>query len=115
MFALLPFVMTLNLVDCRLNLFPHQMLLKFQMVLSISKSRTSPSPSSAPLGAGAASAASSSASSSPDGSETSDAEYLSLRVDSMCLDLAVSTYGLAVQLGLKGIRIVDKFHMGQFL
>ncbi|XP_038059496.1 vacuolar protein sorting-associated protein 13C-like [Patiria miniata] len=71
-----------------------------EMVLSVSKTQNPP-PSSIPPAA-----------SSPDTPDTSDTEYLSLRIDSMCIDVAISTYGLAVQLGLKGVRIIDKFHMG---
>ncbi|XP_022100693.1 vacuolar protein sorting-associated protein 13A-like [Acanthaster planci] len=71
-----------------------------EMVLSVSRNHTSP-PTSIPPTA-----------SSHDTVGTSDTEYLSLRIDSMCIDVAISTYGLAVQLGLKGVRVIDKFHMG---
>ncbi|XP_071800647.1 intermembrane lipid transfer protein VPS13A-like isoform X2 [Asterias amurensis] len=71
-----------------------------EMVLSVSKTvRNSPIPN--PLEA-----------SSPETQDTSDTEYLTLRIDSMCTDVAISTYGVAVQLGLRGIRIIDKFHVG---
>ena len=72
------------------------------MVLSVSKTdRNSPIPN--PLEA-----------SSPETQDTSDTEYLTLRIDSMCTDVAISTYGVAVQLGLRGIRIIDKFHVGEY-
>ncbi len=76
------------------------LMLLFQMVLSVSKTdRSVPSPNLLEA-------------SSPETPDTSDTEYLTLRIDSMCTDVAVSTYGVAVQLGLRGIRIIDKFHVG---
>lgn len=50
---------------------------------------------------------------SPDNtSQNQEAEYLMLRIDSVCTDVAVSTYGTALQVGLKGIQVIDKFHTG---
>ncbi|XP_071478587.1 intermembrane lipid transfer protein VPS13A-like, partial [Diadema antillarum] len=48
----------------------------------------------------------------PSPTESGESEYLSLRIDSVCVDVAVSTYGLAVHMGLRGIQVIDKFHIG---
>ncbi|XP_071819504.1 intermembrane lipid transfer protein VPS13A-like isoform X2 [Apostichopus japonicus] len=39
-------------------------------------------------------------------------EYLTFRVDSLLVDAAVSNHGIAVQMGLRGIQIIDKLHVG---
>ena len=51
----------------------------------------------------------------PSPTETGESEYLSLRIDSVCVDVAVSTYGLAAHVGLKGIQVIDKFHIGKWI
>lgn len=40
-------------------------------------------------------------------------EYLTFRVDSLLVDAAVSNHGIAVQMGLRGIQIIDKLHVGE--
>lgn len=42
-------------------------------------------------------------------------EYLTFRVDSLLVDAAVSTHGIAVQMGLRGIQVIDKLHVGKML
>ncbi|XP_070568681.1 intermembrane lipid transfer protein VPS13A-like isoform X2 [Ptychodera flava] len=39
-----------------------------------------------------------------------DNEYLMFRVDSLCTDVAVSTYSNTIHIGLGGIQVIDKIH-----
>ncbi|XP_033099721.1 vacuolar protein sorting-associated protein 13A-like isoform X2 [Anneissia japonica] len=41
-----------------------------------------------------------------------ETEYLTLRVDSLMVDGAISTHGMAFQFGLGGIQVIDKLHVG---
>eukprot|EP00057_Strongylocentrotus_purpuratus_P026588 XP_011681062.1 PREDICTED: vacuolar protein sorting-associated protein 13C [Strongylocentrotus purpuratus] len=84
-------------------------LLRFvirEVVVSISK----PSTSILPLPATSGDRSTSPAPPSP--TETGESEYLSLRIDSVCVDVALSTYGQALHMGLRGIQVIDKFHIG---
>lgn len=38
--------------------------------------------------------------------------YLMLRVDRVCFDSAITTYGVVMQARLGGIQLVDKIHLG---
>ena len=44
--------------------------------------------------------------------DKSDTPYLMFRIDRLCADAAVTSYGVAVQAGLGGIQMVDKIHTG---
>ncbi|XP_071956749.1 intermembrane lipid transfer protein VPS13A-like [Antedon mediterranea] len=41
-----------------------------------------------------------------------ETEYITLRVDSLMVDGAISTHGMAFQFGLGGIQVIDKLHVG---
>ena len=41
-----------------------------------------------------------------------DTQYLMLRIDRVCMDVAMTTYGMAFQANLGGVEVVDKIHLG---
>ena len=42
-----------------------------------------------------------------------DTPYLMLRINRLCVDVALTAYGLAVQSSLGAVQLVDKIHTGQ--
>ena len=44
-----------------------------------------------------------------------DTQYLMLRIDRVCMDVAMTTYGVAFQANLGGVEVVDKIHLGMYL
>ncbi len=42
-----------------------------------------------------------------------DTSYLMFRMNRVCADVAVTTYGMAFQASLGGVQLVDKIHLGR--
>ena len=42
-----------------------------------------------------------------------DTPYLMFRVNRLCADAALTSYGVALQASLGGIELVDKIHLGE--
>ena len=45
-------------------------------------------------------------------SDNKDTSYLMFRVDRLCVDAGVTVFGVAAQVSLGGIQMVDKIHTG---
>ena len=44
--------------------------------------------------------------------DKNETPYLMVRVDRLCVESAVTTYGLVLQAALGGVQVVDKIHTG---
>lgn len=44
-----------------------------------------------------------------------DTPYLMVRVDRLCADAAITSYGAALHASLGGVQLVDKIHLGWWL
>ena len=49
-----------------------------------------------------------------DSERDTDNEYLMFRIDSLCTDIAMSTYGTTINAGLGGVQVIDKIHTGEY-
>lgn len=46
--------------------------------------------------------------------ESVEVPYLMMRVDRVCLDLAMTSYGLVANAHIGGVCLIDKVHLGQY-